>query len=296
MYKHILFIFFYLFSIDATAQLNNEIEHDVVTLLYVPVKETYLTTSLNLIQFAQLDNMVSPLVYMGFGAGASLGLQRRKKERITSYHIHRSQANLYNDVQPKQYSSSLIHVNVNISTSYLLKKINYKNIKARLGWQLAQQSDFRRNIQLQNSSLTYNLTTTLSPVFHVEKWLSIKENKQRKLFKNQRSMRLSYQFSMPVLAAVARPPFNAIRKLNDNSGNAYQNSLSQEVISNLKIYTSNDFIALNSKLAFEYFLKNNTRLSLQFYWNFERFNVENSAYKVSQTGFQLSVLTRLSAL
>jgi hypothetical protein len=236
------------------------------------------------------------LVYKGIGAGASLGLQRRKKERITSFDTYWSKANLYNDIQPKQYSSALTHVNLGVSTCYLINRIQFKNIKTRAGWQLAHQSDYRQNIQLQNASITYNFSNTLSPIIHFEKWLSIKENPQRKLFKKQRSMRLAYQLAVPLFAGVSRPPFNAIRKLHDGSGNAYENTVVQEVISNYKFYTINHFFALNSNLAFEYFLKNSTRISLQYLWNFENFKVENKAYKVSQTGFQISLHTRLNAM
>jgi hypothetical protein len=295
VHKTILICLLKCLSICVFAQNEEENNRDII-LLYVPVKETYLITGVGLNQFTQLETMVSPLVYKGIGAGASIGLQRRKKERITLLNTHWSKANLYNSFQPKQYSSALTHINLSASTCYLINKIQIKNITTRIGWQLSHQSDFRSNSQLQNSSLTYNFTTTLSPLLHFEKWLTITENKQRKFFKKQRSMRLSYQWAIPFVAAVARPPFNAIRILNDGSGKAYQNSVADEVISNIKYYSLNHFFAFNSHVTFEYFLKNSTRISLQYLWNFESFKVENKSYKVSQTVVQLSVHTRLNAL
>lgn len=267
-----------------------------VILLYVPVKETYLITSVNVNQFSQIDNMVSPLVYKGIGAGVTAGLQRRKKERFTSFNTHWSSSKLYNNIQPKQYYAELSHVNVNLASCYLIKRFQNNKIRSYYGWQLAHQSDFRRNAQLQNSSLSYNFSTSLSPALRFEKWLSIKENNQRKLFKKQRSIRISYQLAVPLIASISRPPYNAIRILHDGSGNAYQNSVTQEVINQSKLYTLNQFIAVNSNLSLEYFLKNGTRLSIQYYWNYENFSKMNSSYKVSQSGFQLSLHTRLNAL
>lgn len=294
MHKHILICLLNFISICGFAQDENESNRAVI-LLYVPVKETYLITGISFNQFAQLDHMASPLVYKGISAGGAVGLQRRKKERITMINTHWTKANLYNAYQTKQYSSTLTHLNINVSTCYLINKIRIKNIATRAGWQLSHQSDFRRNIQLQNSSLTYNFTTSGAPFFHFEKWLSITENKQRRFFKKQRSMRLSYQVAFPIIAGVSRPPYNAIRKLNDGSGNAYQNTVSNEIITNMKFYSLNRFFSLNSNLTFEYFLKNSTRISLQYLWNFENFNIENKSYKVSQTAFQISIHTRLNA-
>lgn len=295
MYKTILICFLNCLSTCVFAQNEAEKNREII-LLYMPVKETYLITGVGLNQFTQLETMVSPLVYKGIGAGASIGLQRRKKERITLLNTYWAKANLYNTFQPKQYSSALTHVNLSASTCYLINKIQFKNIKTRIGWQLSHQSEFRSNTQFQNASLTYNFTTTLAPLLHFEKWLSIAENKQRKLFKKQRSMRLSYQVAIPFIAGVSRPSFNAIRTLNDGTGNAYQNSLADEVIGNIKYYTLNHFFALNSNVTFEYFLKNSTSISLQYLWNFESFNIENKSYKVSQTVFQLRIHTRLNAL
>jgi hypothetical protein len=144
VHKTILFSFLNLISICVLAQ--NEAENDrEIILLYMPVKETYLITGVGLNQFTQLETMVSPLVYKGIGAGASIGLQRRKKERITLLNTHWTKANLYNTFQPKQYLSALTHVNLSASTCYLINKIQFKNIKTRLGWQLSHQSDYRRN-------------------------------------------------------------------------------------------------------------------------------------------------------
>ena len=53
MRKHILICFLNLISICVIAQVDNEIKREVI-LLYVPVKETYLITSVHLNQFAQL--------------------------------------------------------------------------------------------------------------------------------------------------------------------------------------------------------------------------------------------------
>ncbi len=295
MHKTILICFLKCLSICVFAQNEDENNRDII-LLYVPVKETYLITGAGLNQFTQLETMASPLVYKGIGAGVTLGLQKRKKHRITSFSAHWSTAKLYNNIQPKQYYAELKHVNINMYACYLFKQFQNKNTKPYIGWQLSQQSDFRRNVQLQNSNLTYNLTTTLSPVFRAEKWLSVKENKNRKLFKNQRSMRLIYQLAVPIVAGVSRPPYNVIRVFNDGLGNAYENSVAQEIITGHRFYTLNHFFALNSSLAFEYFLKNSTRISLQYLWNFESFNIENKSYKVSQTVFQLSIHTRLNAL
>ena len=163
MHKTILICLLKCLSICVFAQNEEENNRDII-LLYVPVKETYLITGVGLNQFTQLETMVSPLVYKGIGAGASIGLQRRKKERITLLNTHWSKANLYNSFQPKQYSSALTHINLSASTCYLINKIQIKNITTRIGWQLSHQSDFRSNSQLQNSSLTYNFTTTLSHI------------------------------------------------------------------------------------------------------------------------------------
>lgn len=294
-YKSVLSSLICLIYITSYAQTAVESKPETI-LLYVPVKETYLITGVTFNQFAQLESMVSPLVYTGNGAGASLGLQKRKKKTYTSFIAHYSQAKLYNEIQPKQNFAGLSHVNIQVSACYEFSKFEQKNTKALLGWQLGHLSDFRRNVQLQNSNLTYNLSSTLSPVFRLEKWLSIKENKQRKFFKKERSMRLIYQLAVPFIASISRPPYNAIRVLHDGLGSAYQNSITQEVISGQKLYTLNNFFSINSSLAFEYFIKNGTRISLQYFWNFENFTEKNSSYKVSQTGFQLSLHTRLNAL
>lgn len=294
MHRTILLCFLVSFSFCVIAQSDDE-NKPVINLLYIPIKETYLITAVSLNQFAQLETMVSPLVYKGIGVGVHFGLQRRKNERITSFNTYLSKAKLYNNIQPKQYLAELSYVNVNIATCYKIDKIQSKKINYYIGWQLAQQSDYRLNNQLQNASLSYNLSISLSPVLRVEKWLSIQENQQRKLFKKERSMRLSYQLAVPFIAGVSRPPFNAIRQLHDGSGNAYDNSVMQETISNLHLYTLNHFFALNSLLSFEYFLKNKTRIAIEYLWNYENFNVKNSAYKTSLTGIQLSLHTSLTA-
>ncbi len=295
MYKLALISFLSLILNQAVANSTIQLKRDTI-LVFVPIKETYLIISPNFNQFAHLETMVSPLVYKGIGAGASIGIQKRKNKATTTFFAHWSKSNLYNDIQPKQYFAELVHVNISASACYEINKLQNRFVKPLIGWQIAQQSDFRRNAQFQNSNLTYNFTTTLSPVFRVEKWLSKTENKERKLFKKQRSMRFIYQLTIPLLAGVSRPSYNAIRVIHDGLGNAYQNSVTQEVISQHKIYTFNHFFALNSVLSFEYFLKSGTRISLQYYWNFENFNLVQSAYKVSQTGIQLSFHTRLNAL
>lgn len=295
MPKLILIILMSLLMNFAIAKSNNDITHDTIV-VFKPIRETYLITSANFNQFAQLETMVSPLVYKGMGASVSLGIQKRKNKTTTQFIAVYSKGNLYNKIQPKQYYAELVHVNISASACYEINKLQNRFFKPLIGWQIAQQSDFRRNAQFQNSNLTYNFTTTLSPVFRVEKWLSKTENKERKFFKKQRSMHLFYQLTIPLLAGVSRPSYNAIRVIHDGLGNAYQNSLTQEVISQHKIYTLNHFFALNSVLSFEYFLKSGTRISLQYYWNFENFNLVQSAYKVSQTGIQLSFHTRLNAL
>lgn len=294
MYKLIIISCLCLILNQAFAHQTIELKRDTI-LVFVPLRETYLLTGLNFNQFAQLETMVSPLVYKGIGAGASLGLQKRKNKTTTNFNAIYSKGNLYNNLQPKQYYAELIHFNISASACYEINKIQNKFIKPLLGWQVAQQSDFRRNAQFQNSNLSYNFTTTLSPVFRVEKRLSRTENKERKFFKKQRSMRLIYQLAIPLVAGVSRPPYNAIRVIHDGLGNAYQNSVTQEVITQLKIYSFNHFFALNSVLSFEYFLKNSTRISLQYYWNFENYRNTNSNYKVSQTGIQLRIQTRLNA-
>jgi hypothetical protein len=138
------------------------------------------------------------------------------------------------------------------------------------------------------------MSTTLSPVIRIEQWLTIKENENRKLFKKGRSMRLSYQLAPSLFSGVSRPPFNAIRTIHDGSGKPYDNSVTQEVFTNYNLYSAKHFIAIQSSLAFEYFIKNGTRLSLQYVWNFEHFNKVNASYKVGQSLIQLSLQTRIN--
>lgn len=283
--------------INFTGFAQNEIEFKRDTILvYVPVRETFLITAVNLNQFAQIENMVSPLIYKGIGAGATLGFYKRKKKTFTSFMAQYSKSKLYNEMQPLQYFVALTHLNVNMTACYQLSNFEQKKTKLSLGWQIAYRNDFRRNDQLQNSSITYNLSTSLSPMLRVEKWLTISANEKRKFLKKGRSMRLSYQLATPLLAGVSRPPFNAIRAIHDGLGNTYQNSITQEIVTNYGLYSLNHFFAIYNSLNFEYFLRNGTRLSLQYSWNFENFNIINKSYKVGQSGFQLAIHTRINAL
>jgi hypothetical protein len=293
--KYFLFLLFLTVPFSVHGKGSCTMVRDTI-LLYKPAKEIYLIKNTNFNQYAQLETMASSLVYRGIGAGAMLGLQKRKNNTITSFITHWSRAKLRNNIQPKQYYAELNHININVSACYILNRFQQKKTIPYTGWQLAQQSDFRRNNQLQNSSVSYNFATSLSPFFRIEKWLSFPENKKRKLFKKQRSILLTYQLAIPLLAGVARPPFNSIRKIHDGLGNVYQNSITQEVITQYKLYTLNHFLAVYSNVELQYFIKNGNRLALQYFWNFENFNKKNSAYKVSQTGIQLSFYTRLNAI
>jgi hypothetical protein len=75
-----------MFMFDSKSSIANqtiELKRDTI-LVFVPLRETYLITRPNFNQFAQLETMVSPLVYKGIGAGASLGIQKRKNKTTTN--------------------------------------------------------------------------------------------------------------------------------------------------------------------------------------------------------------------
>jgi hypothetical protein len=83
--KLILIILMSLLMNFAIAKSNNDITHDTIV-VFKPIRETYLITSANFNQFAQLETMVSPLVYKGMGASVSLGIQKRKNKTTTQFY------------------------------------------------------------------------------------------------------------------------------------------------------------------------------------------------------------------
>lgn len=272
-------------------------DHDTlpaIILLKLPQRDFHLTTSGQINQFTQLDTKVSPLVYKGWGAGGSIGIQKRRDRVLNSFSAQYSKGKLYNNFQARQYFAELSHFNIQWTSSYKIPFRFSDLVASHLGWQIFQQSDYRRNSQFQNASLTYNFSTSLSPVIRLEKWFEIKENKQRKIFKKQRYIRLNYQLAFPLIAGVSRPAYNAIRGLHDGSGSAFKNTVAQETLQHLQVYSLNHFIAIYSNFEFQYLMKNGNYWSIQYYWNFENLNVKYSNYKTGQTSIQLSFYTFLN--
>lgn len=274
---------------------EDEIHRDVI-LLEKPLKELHLITSGSINQSAQLDRLVSPLVYNGWNAGGGMGLMRRRERNIYQLCAQYHQGKLRNKLQPYQYYANLQQMHFNISGCYHFPLPHFNYIRSYAGWQITHQSDFRNNTQFQNASTTYNVSTSFAPMLRFEKLWLIRENQTRKIFKKQRYIRFSYQLSLPVLEGISRPPYNAIRQINDGSGGVYQNSLSQEIIQQYKVHSMNHFLAIYSLFDVQFSLQNGNRWALQYYWNYEQFNVVNQIYKTGQAGFQLSFYTRLNAL
>ena len=271
-------------------------KHFDVILLEKPLKELHLISSFSITQSAQLESMVSPLVYQGWNFGANLGLMRRRERNLYQLNLLYHQGKIRNQLQPAQYDATLQHVQINVSGCYRFPLPHFDYLKSYAGWQVTHQSDFRNNAQLQNASTTYNVSTSFAPVLRFEKLWQIKENQGRKLFKKQRAIRFSYQIALPLVAGVSRPPFNAIRQIHDGRGNAFQNTLTQEVIQQYKVYSINHFLAVYSLFDIQFTMQNGNRWALQYFWNFEHFNEVNKVYKTAQAGFQLSFYTRLNAL
>jgi len=292
--KKIVLLFLLIIHFNCIAKQNNDSLPNII-LLYTPIKETFFVSGINLNRYTAIDNMVSPLVYDGYGLGANFGLLRQKSKSNTNLNFSFCSAKLNNELQAKHYATELNHMLMNCGKSYEINNLTFNTIVTSIGWQFNQVLYFKSNSQFQNSSLTYHISSAISPVFRFEKYLSIKENKKRLAFKKQRYMRINYQFSIPILGAIARPNYNVIRKLNDGTGSNYENSLASEVISNYKLYSFKSFFAINSILCLEYYFKNGNRFMLQYYFNFEQMKKEHFSYKVAQSGLQFCLLTRLNS-
>lgn len=293
--KKIAFLFLAFNHFYCVAQQNSDSLLDI-NLLYIPPKETFFVSGINFNRFTALDYMVSPLVNDGFGFGANLGVLKRKNNALANLSFSLSSANLKNQMQAKHYITELNHVSINCGKNYEINSLSFNKIVTSIGWQFNQVFDFKSNSQFQNSSLTYHISSAISPVIRFEKWISFKESKKRLAFKKQRSMRINYQFSLPLIAGVSRPNYNAIQLLKDGTGGYYQNSIASEIITNYKLYAFKNYVAINSILCVEYYLKNGNRLMLQYFWNFEQMKKENYAFKMAQTGVQLCFFTRLNSL
>jgi hypothetical protein len=267
----------------------------MVILLLKPIKELHLIYGANINQSAQLDKLVSPLVYKGMLVGGNIGLLRKRERNVYQLNAQYQQGKLYNQIQTKQYYASAQHLQISLGGCYKIPLIRSNKLKGYLGWQVSHQSDFRKNDQFQNSSYTYNLSTSISPTFLIEKLWYIYNNGNRFFLKKQRTIGFSYQLSSPILAGISRPSYIAIRQLKDGSGSTYQNSLIKELIQQYQLTTINQFIAVQSVFNIQFHFTNSNRISLQYAWNFETLNTANRAYKVAHAALQLSLYTRLNS-
>lgn len=291
-----LFILLCNFSYLHAQNLRNE-SGDVDTALTDGIevkKELNLITGVGISEFAQQDYMVSPLMYSGFGTGAQAGLQCIKNKSITRFSFNWNKAILHNNLLARHYSIEATHINSFINVYYSIDKLKPAQTKSYIGWQLVQNSDFRRSSQFQNASLTYNFSCSVAPAYRIEKLYRLHENNKRWIFKKGFNLQWNYQFALPVFSALSRPNYNSIRLLRDGNGNRYENSIQKEVIDNVQFYSINKLLALDSKLEMQYLMQNGNKWALQLNLYFEKFSKPSYQYKSSFTGIFLCFYSRLN--
>lgn len=253
----------------------------------------FLDLQVGITNFAQRDFMVSPLVYEGTGIASQIAWLRTSSTTKTNACFGFSKATLYNQKQSKQYNMDVEHINAGFTRVRQLNLLNFFKLKSYIGAQLIYSSDFRTAAQFQNSTFTYNIAIEAAPVLALERIITLKP-KAKNSSKKEKYIVANWQLAVPLVTAITRPNYNAIRKLRDTNSSVLNYLLRSEMIPNAEINFLNKYIAVCSNLSIDYVLKNGSRLGLIYQWSGAHFNKTYFSYGSVSNAFSISFKAKLS--
>jgi hypothetical protein len=203
------------------------------------------------------DGGLSPLYYDGNHMSVSSGFWKRSDRVMSSLDISFLYGKISPAINPELTVAEMRNYNSEINFSHLRLAGNFlnENIKLFLGGSATASSAYHKHNLFVNSSQTnYSINT-----------ININSRLSYFFRSSKRPYLLDFQLYFPVAAFIIRPDHAYIKPagfMDHTTGTL------QSVINSMEILTVDRYFGLNSKVAFEYPLKNNNALRFVYKWEF----------------------------
>ena len=257
-------------------------------------RNKYLGLGLGFSYSKVIDKATSPLLYKGFGFPyVSLNYFVHSDKRIKSLEIDFAFNMLHTRTETPWYDPQIFSGNTAIRYNilYRIKKI-YKN---RINWYVGPEfninNHFRVNYKYGNSAFNFDSYMGFGFATRFEFPFSYKSKKMKiwfmKFNRRDRNLRLSWQFSMPVINMIIRPSYVTITNFIDPD---LQASVAGDQVS------SGFFVPLNirSQTELYYILHNQNMLKLSYVWNFFHHDTGYNKVQTAFHGFYFSFIFKFN--
>jgi hypothetical protein len=203
------------------------------------------------------DEGLSPLYYSGNHVYAESGIRSISNTRLLRSDIGFSTGIISPGINPELTDSHMRNFIFRSNIAYLRHtgKAYNDGFAVFLGGSMGNELTYYRHSQFINNSVTvYSVNT-----------VNIDSQVTYRFAHNRRNYLVTLRTYLPVLSFIVRPDFAYIMPsgfLDHNSGNL------KSLLTSIEVSTLNRFYGLNSSLSFEYILKNNNALRIQYTWQF----------------------------
>ena len=207
------------------------------------------------------DKGMSPLTYGGFSVSPGFGLERNKAKTYSALSFHVNIGNLTPDINPDltNANAAYFRTDLDLIHLYFLKNLKENDLPVFIGGAFNNYGSVRVHTAYSNNSFNYEIVSSLSVAGRISKDIKIKK----------RQAQLQWQLMLPLVAFVQRPgfAFAAPHYYLENDRSA-----AGAFLKSGNLTTWNDYFRLNSKISFNYFLKNSNAFRLSYEWDFYKYD------------------------
>lgn len=254
----------------------------------------FIAAHIGLVSYNYKDFIVSPLVYSGMKLTESVQYYSRGDKKIMSLRFNLASGNLKNKVKVAESPTKLTHYYLEFYRLYYVSSFLRDQWKLYLGYNPSINFDFRTNPKYQNSAVQYNGQIDLAPMMQIDRRFDLSAN-GRFFRKKDKSIRLAWQLSIPVVSLVTRPTYNGISPGMGPADKVVSDLVFGQFIGGLEGRSLNHYFRMANTISADFYFRNNNGIRLSYVSDVVNMykNIEGRRLQYSNGGFMIGLLFKL---
>lgn len=254
----------------------------------------FIIGHIGFVNYNYKDFMVSPLLYSGTKLTESLQYYARGDKKIKSFKFMLASGSLKNQVKVAETPTKLTHYYLEFYRLYYINSFLKDKWKLYLGYNPSVNLDIRANTKFQNSALQYNGQIDIAPMMQIDRRFDLAAN--GKFFrKKEKSIRLAWQLSIPLVSLITRPTYNGITPGMGPADKVVNDLIFGQMIGGLQGRSLNNYFRMANNVSVDFYFKNNNGIKLSYVSDVVNMykNIAGKRLQYSNGGLMIGLMLKL---